>query len=87
MNWDGLKQFRVDLKLPLLLVSGSKGVLGCGYLNVETFNKTGEVGAIVTGVRTFDDMLSAKVVSASQAAQAAGIGVGMSGQEVLDRIR
>ena len=87
MNWQGLERHRIDLKLPLLVIRGSRGVLACGYLNVETFNKTGEVGAIVTGVKNFDDMLTAKVVNTSTAAAQAGIKAEMSGAEVVEQIR
>ena len=59
MNWDGLERHEVALKLPLLVIKAAGGVLACGYLNVQTFEKTGEAGAIVTGVRTFDDMKKA----------------------------
>jgi uncharacterized protein YunC (DUF1805 family) len=87
MNWQGLERHRIDLKLPLLVIRGSRGVLACGYLNVETFNKTGEVGAIVTGVKNFDDMLAAKLVSVSTAAAEAGIKAGMTGAEAVEQIR
>ena len=87
MNWGGLVRHRIDLKLPLLVIRGSRGVLACGYLNVETFNKTGEVGAIVTGVNNFDDMLAAQIVDASTAAAQAGIKTGMTGAEVVERVR
>ena len=87
MNWDGFEKHCIDLKLPLLVIKGTRGVLACGYLNVETFNKTGETAAIVSGVRTFDDMLTAKVVTCSAAAGQAGIKSGMSGSEVLELIR
>lgn len=87
MNWEGLERHRIDLKLPLLVIRGSRGVLACGYLNVETFNKTGEVGAIVTGVKNFDDMLAAQIVSVSTAAAQAGIKAGMTGAEVMEQIR
>ena len=87
MNWAGLNQFRVDLKLPLILICGNKGILACGYLNVDTFDKTGEAGAIVSGVRTFDDMLTAKIVKVSKAAQEIGIQVGATGIEALEAFR
>jgi uncharacterized protein YunC (DUF1805 family) len=61
--------------------------LACGYLNVETFNKTGELGAIVTGVKDFDEMLAAKVVSVSTAAAQAGMKAGMTGGEAVEQIR
>ena len=57
------------------------------YLNAETFNKTGEVGAIMTGVKTFEDMLNARAASVSTAAAQAGIRGGMTGAEVVERIR
>lgn len=87
MNWEGLEQQRIDLKLPLLIVRGSKGLLACGYLNVETFNKTGEAAAIVTGVRTFDDMLNAQVARVSVAAEQLGVTVGMTGTAALELFR
>jgi uncharacterized protein YunC (DUF1805 family) len=87
MDWNGLEKHRIDLKLPLLIISGTRGLLACGYLNMETFNKTGETAAIVTGVKTFDDMLNAKAVKVSNAADQAGIKPGMTGAEVVERIR
>jgi len=51
-----LELLQFDLARPLLVMKAPKGILGCGYINVETCNKTGEVCAIVTGVNTFDDM-------------------------------
>jgi uncharacterized protein YunC (DUF1805 family) len=66
---------------------GPKGILGCGYINVETCNKTGEVCAIVTGVNTFDDMRKAKVVATSNKAVELGIQVGESGQDALNKMR
>lgn len=87
MNWERLERHRVDLRLPLLIIRGSWGLLGCGYLNVATFDKTGEVAAIVTGVKSFDEMLEAKVASVSKAAEQSGIKVGMRGADVLERIR
>jgi uncharacterized protein YunC (DUF1805 family) len=87
MDWTGLEKHRIDLKLPLLVIRGSRGVLACGYLNVETFNKTGEAAAIVTGVRTFEDMLTAKVAAVSTAAEQAGARVGMTGGEALALFR
>ena len=41
---------RIDLAAPLLVLRARGGVLACGYLNLPTMNKFGEVGAIVTGV-------------------------------------
>ena len=85
MDLNSFEKHFIQLKSPLLLIKGAKGLLACGYLNIETFNKTGEVAAIVTGVRTHEDMLKAKVILASNAAREVGIELGMSGEEALMR--
>ena len=78
---------QLDPARPLLVMKAPKGILGCGYINVETCNKTGEVCAIVTGVNTFDDMRKAKVVATSNKAVELGIQVGESGQDALNKMR
>jgi len=85
MDLNSLEKYHIALKSPLLVIKAPKGVLGCGYINVETFNQTGEAGAIVTGVRTHEDMLAAKVISLSAAARALGVEVGMTGQAALEK--
>jgi uncharacterized protein YunC (DUF1805 family) len=65
MAYKGLTGHEISLKLPLLILQGSEGLLACGYLSVETFNKTGEAAAIVTGVKNFDDMSAATVKTVS----------------------
>jgi uncharacterized protein YunC (DUF1805 family) len=85
MESSSLEKFHIALKSPLLVIKAPKGVLGCGYINVETFNQTGEAGAIVTGVRTHEDMLVARVISTSQAARSLGVNVGMTGREALEK--
>ena len=67
----------------LLIIRGSRGMLACGYISVETANKIGDVAAIVTGVKDFNDMLEKNVVAASNAAIALGIKPGMTGKETL----
>ena len=67
----------------VLIIGAEKGFLGCGYLNVEVANKVNDVCAIVTGVKTPDDMLETKVVAVSNAAAELGIKEGMSGKEAL----
>jgi uncharacterized protein YunC (DUF1805 family) len=59
---------KVDLEgAPLLLIIAPKGYVMCGYLNLETAEKFGQVAAIVTGVKSFDDILSAKVAKIGRA--------------------
>lgn len=76
---------RIDLAKPLLIIGESSGLLACGYLNVATFNKTGEAAAIVTGVSNYDQMRTASVVAVSDAAQAMGVSVGDTGASALKK--
>ena len=83
MDWEGLTKEHIQLALPLLIIKGSKGFLACGYINVETCNKTNEACAIVTGVKTHDDMLDAEIKAVSNEAARLGVRVGMKGKEAL----
>ena len=74
---------RIELKLPLLISKAARGFLACGYINVETCNRTGEACAIVSGVKSHDDMLQAEVKAVSEAASRLGVKPGMSGAEAL----
>lgn len=76
-----------QLTRPLLVISGTKGCLTCGYLSVEAFERNGDAGAIVRGVETYDDMLAAKVQAISSKAEALGVRVGMTGAEALEFFR
>ena len=67
----------------ILIITSEKGFLGCGYIKAEVANKVGDVCAIVTGVKTCDDMLLAKVITVSDAAAKLGLKVGMTGEEAL----
>ena len=70
----------------ILVIEGNRGILGCGYLSVETADKLGHALAVVTGVATYDDMLNASVKKVSAAAAASGVVVGMSGRDALLRM-
>jgi len=86
MNLESCETFHVALKFPLLVIKAPRGVMGCGYLNIETFNRTGEAAVIVRGVNTHDDMLKVKVVAVSDAARALGIEPGITGAEALEKM-
>ena len=84
INGQGFETYRIPTTNTfILIISAKTGFLGCGYFNVEIANKVGDVCAIVTGVKTPEDMLEAKVIAASQAAAKLGINPGMSGREAL----
>lgn len=81
-----VQTLKFDLAKPLLLIKAEKGVLGCGYFNIETFNKTSEAAAIVTGVSTFGDMLKAKIVLVSEEAKKLGVSEGDTGESALEKM-
>ena len=83
MNTENL---RFELARPLLVMKSNKGFLACGYINIETTNKTGEACAIVTGVSSYEDMLTAKVSAVSTAAANLGVLIGDSGQDALQKL-
>lgn len=67
----------------VLIIEAEKGILSCGYLKVEVANKVGDVCAIVTGVKTTEDMVKAKIIAVSDAAIELGVKVGMTGKDGL----
>ncbi len=71
----------------LLTISGSRGMLGCGYVNAAAAAKFGDALAIVRGVKNFDDMLRAPVCEVSPAAAELGVAVGMSGKDALNLMK
>ena len=70
----------------LVFIMGSKGFIMCGYLNIETAEKMGNIAAIATGVKTVDDMLKAKIVAVTKAAEKAGVKPGMAVVDALKKI-
>jgi uncharacterized protein YunC (DUF1805 family) len=75
---------KVDLpRAPLLLIKADKGFLMCAYLNLEAAESLGDTAAVVRGVRSFDEMLGAKVVGLTSAAKALGIKAGDDGAKAL----
>lgn len=75
-----------EIKTPnvsILVVSGAKGMLACGYINCAAGDKFGDAVAIVRGVKTYDDMLKAVVQEVNQTAVGLGAAAGMTGQQVL----
>lgn len=85
----GPVRHHIDLGAPLLFIRCRKGVLGCGYFDVATFDKTKEAGVVIRGVNSLDDLLCKEVVrreDISEAAQHLGVRPGMTGHQVIDRL-
>jgi uncharacterized protein YunC (DUF1805 family) len=77
---------RVDLPestAPLLLIVGEKGFVMCGFLNIEAAEKLGVCAAVVSGVKTFEDVLNAQVTVATSKAKNLGVETGMKGADAL----
>ena len=68
---------------PLLLIKGAKGYVMCGYLNIEAAEKFGSAAAIVSGVKTFDDVLNAKIKVVTTKAKQLGLEPGMVVKDVI----
>ena len=84
-DWSGLEISQISLEAPLLIVKGSLGFLGCGYINVDAC--ANEACAIVSGVNTHNDMLKATIKAVSKDATELGIKVGMTGAEAIELLR
>ena len=84
-DWSGLERSKISLEAPLLIVKGSLGFLGCGYINVDAC--ADEACAIVSGVSTHNDMLKATIKAVSKDATELGIKAGMIGAEAIDLLR
>ena len=75
---------KIDTKpAPVVLITGKKGFLMCGYLNMEAADKTGASAVSISGVNTFDDLLNKDVVKISAKARESGVKEGMKGREAL----
>ncbi len=86
---DGKKAIglKVDLQgAPLLLLVAQKGYVMCGYLNIGTAERLGQAAVVVTGVKSFEDVLNAKVVRVTTRAKQLGVKEGMLGRDALKRM-
>lgn len=87
MDLDGFTTCRHELTRPLLIITGSKGSLACGYVSVATCDKLGDALAVVRGVGDFDAMCAAEVQEVSAAAADLGVQPGMTGAQALEILR
>jgi uncharacterized protein YunC (DUF1805 family) len=68
---------------PLVMIIGKTGFVMCGFLNMEAAEKLNVAAAMVSGVKSFEDVLNAEVKAATSKARMKGINVGMKGEEAL----
>lgn len=67
----------------LIVINGKIGFLACGYLNINVAEKFNQPAAIVTGVKSFDDMTTAKITALTSAAEKLGLKLDMTGSDAL----
>ena len=68
---------------PLLLVIAEKGFVMCGFLNVDVAEKLGVAAAVVSGVKSFEDVVNAQVKAVTSEAKNLGVKEGMKGADAL----
>ena len=71
---------------PLLLVVAEKGFVMCGYLNMDAAERMNVAAAMVSGVRTFEDVLNAQTKATTTKAKNLGIQTGMKATEALTHL-
>lgn len=87
MNLDEFQKTHHPLQRPLLVISGQKGCLTCGYVSLDSLERNGDAAAIVRGVDNYDDMLVAMVQDVSSRGRELGVEPGMTGAQALERFR
>lgn len=89
INGTAFKKIKVDLpKTTLLIISSDKGFIMCGALNVEIYNSEklrprNVLCANVVGVKTFDELMAAKLNDVSDAFSELGAYSGMRVKDAL----
>ncbi len=69
-----LQYIKMDMwAAPLVMLKGKNGYVMCGYLNIGTADKLGDLAVRVTGVKDLNSVLNSKVVECSQEAGKKGI--------------
>ena len=58
----------------------------CGFLNIDVAERLGVAAAMVSGVKTFEDVLNAEIKGATSKAEGMGVQPGMRGAEALARM-
>lgn len=79
----GLRVELPESPAPLVMIMGRIGFVCCGFLNMDAAEKLSVAAAIVSGVKSFDDVLNAEVRAASSKAKTYGIKAGMKERDTL----
>jgi uncharacterized protein YunC (DUF1805 family) len=79
----GLKVELPESPAPLIMIIGSKGLVCCGFINMDAAERLGLAAAMVSGVKTFDDVLNEDIKAATTKAQIQGVKVGLKGKDAI----
>jgi uncharacterized protein YunC (DUF1805 family) len=82
-NCMGLHVDLPECPAPLLLITAEKGFIMCGFLNIEAAERIGAAAAVVSGVKTFEDMMNVPVRTVTSKARILGVQAGMKGEDAL----
>jgi uncharacterized protein YunC (DUF1805 family) len=82
----GMRVDLPDCSAPMLLIMAEKGFVMCGFLNMETAEKLNVAAAVVSGVKTFEDVLNAQVKTITSKAKGFGVEISMKGSDALKRM-
>jgi uncharacterized protein YunC (DUF1805 family) len=82
----GLKVELPESPAPLVMIVGTKGLICCGFINMDAAERLGVAAAMVSGVKGFDDVLKAEVKAVTTKAQAAGVKTGTIGKDALKQL-
>jgi uncharacterized protein YunC (DUF1805 family) len=85
VNGKSFQGLKVELEglPPLLLIKGEKGFVMCGYLNIDAAERLGAAAAIVSGVKSFEDVLNAEIKAATNKGTSLGLLLGKVVKDVI----
>ena len=78
-----------EIPLPyasFILLKAKNGYVMCGYLNMDTADKIGDIAGIVSGVRSIDDALKSRILQVSSMAREKGLSEGMIALDFLNKL-
>lgn len=85
-SYTGLRVDLPDSSAPLVMLIGDKGIVVCGFLNLEVAEKLSVAAAMVLGVKSFDDVLNAQIKAVTSKAKSLGVDIGLKGSEAISRM-
>ena len=69
-----------------IMINSINGYIMCGYLNMDTANKFGDIAGKVTGVNSIEKALDSKIIELSENAKKLGLKTGITGRKFFNSI-